>query len=125
MSTGPMVQNSDEIVRKGIQSITSSVEGYTIIPKENVFPFFGSRSIPKIQFDCCNIGHHGQRHSARYELASCSSCQDQLSSAAVRRVVKELHAGGFVHGDVGATNILVDRESLAKEADDVNVISLI
>jgi serine/threonine protein kinase len=36
----------------------------------------------------------------------------------VRRVVEELHTGGFVHGDVRDTNILIDRESIA---DDVKV----
>jgi RIO-like serine/threonine protein kinase len=35
-----------------------------------------------------------------------------------RRVVEELHTGGFVHGDVWDTNILIDRGSLA---DDVKV----
>ena len=39
----------------------------------------------------------------------------------VKKIVEELHAGGFVHGDIRHTNILVDRESLGKEADDVIV----
>ena len=38
----------------------------------------------------------------------------------VRKVVEELHAGGFVHGDVRDTNILIDRRSLG-DTDDVKI----
>jgi tRNA A-37 threonylcarbamoyl transferase component Bud32 len=38
----------------------------------------------------------------------------------VRKVVEELHAEGFVHGDVRDTNILIDRRLLG-DTDDVKI----
>jgi tRNA A-37 threonylcarbamoyl transferase component Bud32 len=40
----------------------------------------------------------------------------------MKEVVTDLHAGGFVHGDLRDTNILVDCESLTKESDDVEKV---
>jgi hypothetical protein len=37
----------------------------------------------------------------------------------VSQVVKQLHEGGFVHGDIRDMDLLVDRASLAKAVDDV------
>jgi serine/threonine protein kinase len=39
----------------------------------------------------------------------------------VRRVVNELHKGGFVHGDIRDTNLLIDRASLPKTVDEVGI----
>jgi serine/threonine protein kinase len=39
----------------------------------------------------------------------------------VMKVVIDLHEGGFVHGDIRDTNILVDPDSLTNNSDGVNV----
>jgi hypothetical protein len=39
----------------------------------------------------------------------------------VMKVVMDLHEGGFVHGDIRDTNILVDLDSLTDDSDGVNV----
>jgi hypothetical protein len=38
-----------------------------------------------------------------------------------RQVVDELHEGGFVHGDVRDTSLLIDHASLGKAVDDVKI----
>ncbi|KAF7970321.1 hypothetical protein HWV62_24398 [Athelia sp. TMB] len=41
--------------------------------------------------------------------------------ARVREIVDTLHGGGFVHGDIRSTNLLVDRASLGATAGDVKI----
>jgi serine/threonine protein kinase len=61
-------------------------------------------------------------YKALFEISiTLSSEQKEKVRSKVKKIIKEMHAKGLVHGDIRDTNILVNHESLAKGTDDVQI----